>query len=231
MHDGREDHRQAGGYVRRTPIPAPLRFLITAGPTREPIDPVRYIGNRSSGKMGAALATAAIAQGHAVTLILGPVSLPMPADVERVDVETSQQMHDAVMAHLPSCDVLIMAAAVADYRPKNVSPSKLGRLGNLTLELEPTTDIVAAAAQIKSPHQRIVGFSLEHRGDLDRAREKMLRKRLDLMVFNPTETMDADAIEATLLTPDGQAEALAASSKTAFAQRLIDRAVALVGRQ
>jgi phosphopantothenoylcysteine decarboxylase/phosphopantothenate--cysteine ligase len=207
-----------------------MHLLITAGPTREPIDPVRYIGNRSSGRMGAALVEAAVARGHEVTLVLGPVSIAMPqrAGVRRVDVESSQQMHDAVMAHFPTADVLIMAAAVADYRPKNVSPTKLGRGGSLTIELEPTTDIVAAASGIKRPDQRTVGFSLEHRGDVDRARQKMLRKKLDLIVFNPTETMNADTIEATLLYPDGHIDTLPAMDKGKFAEVLIDRARALL---
>jgi phosphopantothenoylcysteine synthetase/decarboxylase len=204
-----------------------MRFLITAGPTREPIDPVRYIGNRSSGKMGAALAAAALAQGHEVTLIAGLVSVAMPASIERIDVETTQQMHDAVMVCFPVCDVLIMAAAVADYRPKQVSATKLGRLDSLTLELEPTVDIVAAASQRKSAAQRTVGFSLEQRGDLGRAQQKMRRKHLDLMVLNPTETMNADGIEATLLYPDGRVERLPSIGKSAFADVLIARAVGL----
>jgi hypothetical protein len=199
-----------------------MRFLITAGPTREPIDPVRYIGNRSSGKMGAALASAALAQGHTVTMIVGPVSVALPSGVERFDVETSQQMHDAVMSCFPRCNILIMAAAVADYRPKKVSETKLGRLDSLTLELEPTSDIVAAASQLKLPEQRTVGFSLEQRGDLARAQQKMQRKQLDLMVFNPTETMNADAIEATLLYPDGRVEAVPSSGKLAFAEVLVE---------
>lgn len=207
-----------------------MRFLITAGPTREPIDPVRYIGNRSSGKMGAALAAAALAQGHAVTLIVGPVSVAMPDGAARVDVETSQQMRDAVMAAFPQCDVLIMAAAVADYRPRHASATKLGRLNRLTLELEPTADIVAAASRAKTASQRTVGFSLEHRGELPRAQEKMRRKGLDLMVFNPTETMNADAVEATLLYPDGRVEVLPAHEKGAFAQVLIARVEAILGR-
>ncbi len=203
-----------------------MHFLITAGPTREPIDPVRYIGNRSSGRMGLALAHAAVNKGHKVTLVLGPVSIAMPhmAGVKRVDVESSQQMQDAVMAHFDEADVLIMAAAVADYRPKKVSAMKLGREGSLTIELEGTTDIVAAASAKKQSDQRTIGFSLEHEGALDRARSKMTRKKLDLMVFNPTETMNADTVQATLLYPDGRMEPLAVTDKQSFADVLIDRA-------
>jgi phosphopantothenoylcysteine decarboxylase/phosphopantothenate--cysteine ligase len=178
-----------------------MRILITAGPTREPIDPVRYIGNRSSGKMGAALAEAVLRAGHTPTLILGPVTAAMPAGVRRVDVETAQQMLDAVMAEFPNHDLLIMAAAVADYRPKSVHRDKLARHGSLTIECEATQDIIATASQSKRPDQRTVGFSLEGRGNIDRAREKMLRKRLDLIVYNPTDTMSSETIEAVLLYP------------------------------
>src|SRR5262249_55325743 len=104
-----------------------MRILITAGPTHEPIDPVRYIGNRSSGKMGAALADAAIARKHDVTMILGPVTAAMPANVRRVDVVTAGQMHDAVLREFPQHDLLIMAAAVADFRPKNIRQDKVVR--------------------------------------------------------------------------------------------------------
>ena len=205
-----------------------MHFLITAGPTREPIDPVRYIGNRSSGRMGAALATAARARGHDVTLIVGPGTIAMPTNVGRISVETSRDMEAAVLTNFPACDVLIMAAAVADFRPKSTSPTKLGRDGSLTLELEATTDIVAAASAMKRSHQRTVGFSLEQAGDVDRARAKMLRKHLDMIVFNPTETMDAPDIAATLLYPDGRSENLPSRSKALFADVLIERIEALL---
>lgn len=200
-----------------------MKVLITAGPTREPIDAVRYIGNRSSGQMGAALASAALSAGHQVTLIAGRVSVAMPAVLRRIDVETAAQMHQAVLAEFPSHDLLIMAAAVADYRPKHVAPDKLARSGSLTIECEPTEDIVAAAAQIKRADQRIVGFSLEMEGNLPRAREKMLRKNLDLMVYNPTATMDSPVVRATLLWPDGNVEELPASPKNHFAGLLMER--------
>ena len=132
-----------------------MRILITAGPTREPIDPVRYIGNRSSGRMGAAIATAALKAGHEVTLILGPVTAAMPRDARRLDVETARQMHDAVISEFPAHDLLIMAAAVADYRPRKAAGKKLGRVDSLVIECEPTEDIVAAAARTKRPDQRV----------------------------------------------------------------------------
>ncbi|HZL33880.1 MAG TPA: phosphopantothenoylcysteine decarboxylase [Tepidisphaeraceae bacterium] len=205
-----------------------MKILITAGPTREPIDPVRYIGNRSSGRMGAALAEAGLAAGHAVTLIVGPVSVAMPAEAVRINVETAAQMHEAVMREFPSHALLIMAAAVADYRPKSISRGKISRHGALTIECEPTQDIIAAAGRIKRPDQRTVGFSLEGGGTLDRAREKLLAKNLDLIVYNSIATMESESIEPTLLWRDGRTASLPAGLKTQFAESLIRHAVALV---
>jgi len=205
-----------------------MRVIITAGPTREAIDPVRYLGNRSSGKMGAALAEACITAGHSTTLILGPVSTSFPSVENRVDVESARDMHSAVMREFPNHDLLIMAAAVADYRPKSVSPTKLSRsAGALTLELEPTEDIAASASSIRKPHQRIIGFSLERDGDLARARQKLLTKKLDLIVFNPLKTMNSEGVEAILLYPDGRTENVPYSSKAHFADILLNRAAAL----
>jgi phosphopantothenoylcysteine decarboxylase/phosphopantothenate--cysteine ligase len=204
-----------------------MRFLITAGPTYEPIDPVRFIGNRSSGKMGAALAAAARQAGHEVTLILGPVTAAMPSDVPRINVTTAREMHDAVLLQFPEHDLLIMAAAVADYRPKSVQQEKVHRGGKLTIELESTEDIAAAAGAMKKPHQRTVGFSLVARGDLARSREKLVRKNLDLIVYNPLDTMSSETIESILLYPDGRTEELPSRSKADFADKLITKAVAL----
>ena len=201
-----------------------IQVLITAGPTREPIDPVRYLGNRSSGKMGAALAEAALRAGHRVTLLLGPVSSAMPAGARRIDIETAAQMHEAVLREFPRHDLLVMAAAVADFRPIHVHREKLGRGGPLIIECEPTEDIVAAAAAMKRPGQRVVGFSLEREGNLDRAREKLARKHLDLVVYNPTATMNSESVESVLLWPDGRSEALASRAKADFADILLARA-------
>jgi phosphopantothenoylcysteine decarboxylase / phosphopantothenate---cysteine ligase len=206
-----------------------MKILITAGPTYEPIDPVRFIGNRSSGRMGVALATAGIAAGHDVTAILGPVSVELPARAQRIDIETAREMFDAVLREFPRHDVLIMAAAVADYRPKAVQPEKMARSGSLTIELEATKDIVKAAAAMKRADQRVIGFSLEQAGNLERARQKMARKNLDLIVYNPTETMNSLTIESTLLYPDGRAENLPCRSKGEFADILLQRAGALFG--
>ena len=204
-----------------------LRILITAGPTREPIDEVRFISNRSSGKMGAALADAAIRAGHQVTLILGPVLAVMPQGPRRIDLETAAEMHAAVLQEFPHHDVLIMAAAVADFRPRFVRSGKVERDGTLAIEFEPTADIIAAASQLKRPDQRTIGFSLESKSNLDRARQKMLRKGLDLMVYNPTRTMDSQTIESILLYPDGRTEELPCRDKADFADILIERVTAL----
>jgi phosphopantothenoylcysteine decarboxylase/phosphopantothenate--cysteine ligase len=207
-----------------------MKVLITAGPTREPIDAVRYIGNRSSGQMGAALAAAALAAGHEVTLIVGPVGVPMPTVPRRIDVETAAQMHHAVLAEFPSHDLLIMAAAVADYRPKHVHADKLSRAGSLTIECEPTEDILAAAGAMKRPTQRTVGFSLEMEGNTARAREKLARKNLDLIVYNTTETMESTTVKAILLWRDGREEQVPALLKSEFGTLLLNRAERLFGK-
>jgi phosphopantothenoylcysteine decarboxylase / phosphopantothenate---cysteine ligase len=202
-----------------------MKVLITAGPTREAIDAVRYIGNRSSGRMGAAIASAAMNAGHAVTLILGPVAVPMPNITRRIDVETAAQMQAAVLAEFPAHDLLIMAAAVADYRPKHVHAEKLARSGGtLTIECEPTEDILAAAGATKRPDQRAIGFSLETTGNLARSREKLVRKNVDLIVHNPTGTMDSKDVESVLLWADGRVETLSLRSKSEFAELLVARA-------
>ena len=204
-----------------------MRILITAGPTREPIDPVRYIGNRSSGKMGAAIAAAALNMGHSVTVILGPVSVEYRQEARRVDVESTQQMLAAVLSEFPRHDVLIMAAAVADFRPVNASAAKLAREGKLLLELEPTEDVVAAAGRIKRPDQRTVGFSLESWPDLDRVRGKLREKNLDAVVYNPVGTIGSDAIEPAILYADGRVEWVGWESKLQFADMLIQRVAGL----
>jgi phosphopantothenoylcysteine decarboxylase/phosphopantothenate--cysteine ligase len=181
-------------------------MLITAGPTHEPIDAVRYIANRSSGRLGICLAEAARDAGWEVTLLLGPVSLPTPPSVRVERFETSAELAALLDKCFPLCDVLIMAAAVADYRPRAAAARKLPRReGALLLELEPTPDLVAACAARKRPGQRIVGFALEESAVLDRrAREKLVRKGLDAIIANPLETMGNRHIRATLYMADGQ---------------------------
>jgi phosphopantothenoylcysteine decarboxylase/phosphopantothenate--cysteine ligase len=151
----------------------------------------------------------------------------MPGGVRRIDVETSAEMQRAVTEEFPAHDVLIMAAAVADYRPKGIEQGKIERAGVMTLELEATEDIIARASRGKRADQRTVAFSLESAGNVDRARQKMLRKGVDLMVYNPTFTMNSDTVEATLLYPDGRSEELPCRGKDDFADILLQRVVAL----
>jgi phosphopantothenoylcysteine decarboxylase/phosphopantothenate--cysteine ligase len=206
-----------------------MRIVITAGPTREPIDPVRYIGNRSSGQMGAALVTAALEAGHDVTLIAGRVSATFP-QVRRIDIETAAQMQEAVIEQFPAHDLLIMAAAVADFRPRSVSTQKLGRSDSLIIECESTPDIVAAAARSKRVDQRVIGFSLESAPGIERAKEKLRKKGLDMIVLNAMETMDSPTIRAALIYPDGRTEALNSKTKADFAVFLLSRVGELFGR-
>jgi phosphopantothenoylcysteine decarboxylase/phosphopantothenate--cysteine ligase len=160
-------------------------FLITAGPTFEDIDPVRFIGNRSSGKMGFALAEEAIAQGAQVILVAGPVYLPTPIGAKRIDVRSAQQMHDAVMANVHVCDVFIAAAAVADYRPANKCPQKIKKSESvITLELERTADILAEVAALSHRPVCVVGFAAETEQLETYALGKLNKKNLDLIAAN-----------------------------------------------
>jgi len=206
----------------------PLRLLITAGPTHEPIDDVRYIANRSSGRMGAAVASAAVAMGLPTTVILGPVGVDLAPAVRRIDVVTAAQMHAAVLREFPNHDLLIMAAAVADFSPVPVA-GKLKRResGAMTLELFPTADIVKDVVSHKRDDQRTVAFSLEKGGDLERAAQKMRYKKVDLMVYNSIATIDSPRIVPTLLWPDGRTLVLDDSSKGDFAGVLLEHATRL----
>lgn len=205
-------------------------MLITAGPTHEPIDAVRYIANRSSGRMGLALAEAARDAGWNVTLLLGPVALEPPPDVRTFSFESAADLAMLLEEHFPVCDVLIMAAAVADYRLRRVDEGKLARgAAGLALELEPTPDLVAACAARKRPDQRIIGFALEEPAALEqRAIEKLQRKGLDAIVANPLTTMGAAEVRATVFTAMGESVAVPGATgraavlpKTDFARWLI----------
>ncbi len=203
-----------------------MHLLITAGPTREPIDAVRFISNRSSGRMGVALARAGAAAGHAVTLLLGPVEDPpaLPADVALHRFQSTAELGQLLDAHAPACDALLMAAAVADYTVAEPTADKLPRAGQRTLTLTPTPDLVAAAAAQRRPGQVIVAFALEPAERLpSRAMDKLRRKGVDAIVANPLETMDAGDVTATLLTAAGERHAPGAMSKDAFAKWLIEQ--------
>ena len=164
-----------------------MRVLLTAGPTYEPLDPVRFLGNRSTGKMGYALAEAFAAEGAEVTLVSGPSHLPDPASprVRTVRVETAAEMFAAAAAVAPQADVWVFAAAVADYRPAEVAPEKIKKAGDtLTLTLVKNVDIAATLGQRKRPEQFAVGFALETTNELAHARDKLHRKNFDLVVLN-----------------------------------------------
>ncbi len=186
------------------------RLLITAGPTHEPIDAVRFIGNRSSGRMGTALATHAAARGWEVTLLMGPAPIaPTDTAVRMVRFRSCADLQALLAKETPGADVLVMAAAVADYRPK-VDPAFFGgkfrrKSENLTLELEPTPDLLAQVASTRRPEQYMVGFALEPRAELlQSARDKLVRKKVDMVVGNPLETMDSTDVEAIVLTARGE---------------------------
>jgi len=206
--------------------------LVTAGPTREPIDPVRYIGNRSSGKMGYALAEAALRRGARVILVSGPTSLKPPSAAELINVQTAQQMRDAVLARAPEASIIIKAAAVADYRPKNAADQKIKRQAgaSLALELEGTSDILAELGKRKSEKQILIGFAAETENVLENARKKLLTKSLDAIVVNdvsqPGIGFDSERNAVTIITQHDVID-VPESSKWDVAQRVIEAAVRL----
>jgi phosphopantothenoylcysteine decarboxylase/phosphopantothenate--cysteine ligase len=207
-----------------------LRFLITAGPTREFLDPIRYISNRSSGKMGYAIAEAALAASSNVTLVSGPTCLVAPKGVEFVAVTTAQEMAEAVWSRFGLIDICIMAAAVCDFRPKTVAGSKIkkGSFGG-TLELEPTPDILAELGR-RRKSQVLVGFAAET-DDLEKhAWEKLTDKGMDFIVANDASAFDAETNRVSILSADGVAERLAELPKIEVAKVIVERAARLLRR-
>ena len=202
-----------------------MHVLITAGPTREPIDAVRFISNRSSGQMGLALAEAAAAAGHDVTLLLGPVMVHAGL-AERVQVHrftTTAELEALLAETFGAADLLIMAAAVADYRVTRAAAGKTPRSASLQIQLEGTPDLVAGVAAGKRPDQRVIAFALEEAESLEvRARDKMQRKGVDGIVANPLATMDDGRISGVLLTADGGRHEPGPMSKPDFARWLIE---------
>jgi len=199
-------------------------LLITAGPTREPIDPVRYLTNRSSGKMGYALAEAAARRGAKVILVSGPVSLPAPAGVDVVNVETAAEMHQAVMSRRSEATVIVKAAAVADYRPKRVAAQKMKRHAEFALELVPTSDIASDLGDRKQG-QLVIGFAAETENVLENARQKLLSKGMDAIVANdvsrPDVGFDSDRNAVTIITPTEVLD-VPATTKWDVAQKILD---------
>jgi phosphopantothenoylcysteine decarboxylase/phosphopantothenate--cysteine ligase len=220
-----------------------LRVLISAGGTREPIDPVRFVGNRSSGRMGLALAERAARRGADVTLIAANVALPAPPGVRRVDVETAAELASALEAEFDSADVLLMAAAPADFRPAGAAEAKIVREGSdgLDLELEPTTDILAGLGARRREGQTLIGFAAEtpDGGDdsasegpagVERARQKLVRKGVDAIVFNdvsrPEIGFESSDNEVVIVEPNGE-HPVPLASKAQVADAILDRVQAL----
>jgi len=206
------------------------KILVTAGPTFESIDPVRFLGNRSSGKMGFALARAAAQRGAEVTLIAGPVSLETPRSVHRIDVESAAQMHDAVQAHASKVHAVIMAAAVADYRPRAEAKKKIKKQGpaeSLTLELAGTPDILLSLGEKKKKGTVLVGFALETDNELHNAQEKLKKKNLDFIVMNSLKEKGAgfgtDTNVVTIVPRRGKIEKLPLMSKFDVANEILNR--------
>lgn len=203
-----------------------MKVLVTAGPTREPIDPVRFISNRSSGKMGYELAAEFARKGHTVLLVSGPTALDVPDRVDFIPVESAADMHDAVSHHLGRMDVAVFAAAVADYTVAVAAPEKIKKTGGtLTLELVKTTDILASARGQLGFTGTLIGFAAETENVEANAREKLIRKGCDLVIANdvskPGIGFDSDHNEVTLVFPD-RTEILPLATKHELAHQLVE---------
>jgi phosphopantothenoylcysteine decarboxylase/phosphopantothenate--cysteine ligase len=225
------------GRVLERRIPGALadkRVLVTAGATREAIDPVRFISNHSSGKMGVAVAAAAWRRGAAVDLVAGSLSVPVPVGVRSVSAGTTQDMADAVARLLPETDVLVMAAAPADFRPADPARQKIKKTSAPpTLVLAPTPDILVATRAARRAGSVIVGFALETDDALASGRKKLASKNLDMIVVNdatePGAGFGVDTNRVTFLTRDGGDEALPLMSKADVADAILDRVEKLIG--
>jgi len=204
------------------------RVLITAGPTQEAIDPVRFLSNRSSGKMGFAVAEAALARGAEVTLISGPVSIPAPDGARTISVRSAAEMYEAVKDNLDQATIVVMAAAVADYRPASIRRQKIKKNGSsLVLDLEPTDDILAAVGR-EAGSRVVIGFAAETENVVENATKKLNEKRADLIVANdvsaPDSGFDVDNNRIALVSSEGVVE-LPLLSKREAAARIIDAAM------
>lgn len=208
------------------------KILITAGPTYEKIDPVRFIGNYSSGKMGFALAEECRRRGAKVTLVAGPVSLKCAEDIHRIDVESCQQMYDTCMENFASSDVAILCAAVADFKPLAYADKKIKReKDNLHIDLQPTQDIAASLGKLKTNQQRIVAFALETNDEETNASAKLVKKNADFIVLNSTRipgtTFQADENQITIISKEGKKE-YEKKSKSLVACDIIDKLVSIL---
>jgi phosphopantothenoylcysteine decarboxylase/phosphopantothenate--cysteine ligase len=200
-----------------------VTFLITAGPTREPIDPVRYISNRSSGKMGYAIAEAALDAGYDVILISGPVNLAPPRDAKFISVSTSDEMFDAVHQHADSSEICVLCAAVADYKPAEVSPVKIKKCAaQVSLELVPTRDILQSLGLQEDRKFLLVGFAAETDYLEANAAKKLREKNCDIIVANDARiAMETDENELLILFRDGETKKISRSSKKNVARELV----------
>jgi phosphopantothenoylcysteine decarboxylase/phosphopantothenate--cysteine ligase len=232
MLDDRADPAERGDSHDETAASlAGTSVLVTAGPTREPLDPVRVLTNRSTGTMGHALARAAAERGGAVTLVTGPTTLSPPEGVEVVPVETAEEMHEAVQARRDTADLVLMAAAVADYAPAEPSAKKRKKSDDdLVLHLRRTPDILKALGEHKRPDQTLVGFAMETDDALDNARRKLEDKNLDWIVLNDLTEEGAgfgpSTNRVTLLARDGSTEDLPLMQKAEVADAILDRVLA-----
>ncbi|MBQ6682002.1 MAG: bifunctional phosphopantothenoylcysteine decarboxylase/phosphopantothenate--cysteine ligase CoaBC [Prevotella sp.] len=202
------------------------KILITAGPTYEKIDPVRFIGNYSSGKMGFALAEECAQRGADVTLIAGPVSVKCSDTIHRINIESCQQMYEAATEAFPRHDAAILCAAVADFRPETVAEKKIKRQGDdLVIRLKPTHDIAASLGKMKQPHQRLVAFALETNDEETNAQQKLQKKNADFIVLNSTRipgtTFQSDDNQITIISSEGKKE-YAKKPKSEVAKDIID---------
>ena len=211
-----------------------LRVLVTAGPTREALDPVRYLTNRSSGKMGYAIAEAAAERGAQVTLVTGPTNLSIPTGVEAVSILSTQDLYDAMIARCEQADVVIQSAAPADFTPVAAADQKIKKQGdgNLIIEFTQTPDVAAAVGRMKKPGQTLVGFAAETQDVLENAAEKLRKKNLDMIVANdvtaPGAGFDVDTNIVTFVTENGR-ESLPCMEKRRVAEALLDRVLRLRG--
>ena len=208
------------------------KILITAGPTYEKIDPVRFIGNYSSGKMGFALAEECSRRGAKVVLVAGPVSLTCSESIQRIDVESCKEMYEAVVGEFSNCDAAILCAAVADFRPEEIAEQKIKRVGDdLLLKLKPTQDIAATIGTMKGEGQRIVAFALETNEEESNAQRKLEKKNADFIVLNstriPCTTFQADDNQITIINKEGK-KSYAKKPKTEVARDIIDELVSIL---
>lgn len=205
------------------------KILVTSGPTRQYLDPVRYLTNASSGRMGAALAIAALEQGHSVTVVSGPVSVEYPEEANVINVHTTDEMLQAVLDLFPDSDGLIGAAAPCDYMPRKISKGKIAKDGQpLTLELVETPDVVATAASLKAAHQWVIGFALETQDQRFRAIVKMQRKCCDLMVSNGPAAIDSLTNEVEIIAADGTTIAHVSGTKQTVANAILNATQSLI---